>query len=156
MKKAKHKPVVRITIKNAMRIPYNVPFGLSNKSIIKERAAMFETFEPAIMQQSNKDFEYDALVWRDRLQRVWFFTRFGHKGVSILEILIMNRAWVLYRSFELGTLFRTTSSSLLLRQSTKGLYTLWLGQLCQPVIREYWIFGQVLKRLETADFRHWG
>jgi len=47
-KKAKNKPVVRMTIKNAMRTPYNVPLGLSSKSIINERAAMFETFGPAI------------------------------------------------------------------------------------------------------------
>jgi len=61
-KKAKNKPVVRMTIKNAMRTPYNVPLGLSNKSIIKERAAMFEAFEPAFTQPFNKAFVYDALV----------------------------------------------------------------------------------------------
>ena len=52
-----------MTIKNAMRTPYIVPLGLSNKSIIKERAAMFETFEPAITQPFNKGFIYDALVY---------------------------------------------------------------------------------------------
>ena len=45
-----------------MRTPYNVPLGLSNKSIIKG-TAMFETFEPAITQPFNKVFVYDALVY---------------------------------------------------------------------------------------------
>ena len=60
--KPKNKPVVRMTIKNAMRTPYNVPFGLSNKSIIKERAAMFDKFEPAITRPFNKAVVYDPLV----------------------------------------------------------------------------------------------
>ena len=51
-----------MTIKNAMRTPYNVPFGLSNKSIIKERAAMFDKFEPAITRPFNKAVVYDPLV----------------------------------------------------------------------------------------------
>ena len=58
--KPKNKPVVRMTIKNAMRTPYNVPLGLSNKSIIKERAAMFEKFEPAITQPFNKAVVYSC------------------------------------------------------------------------------------------------
>ena len=71
-----------MTIINAMRTPYNVPLGLSNKSIIKG-AAMFETFEPAITQPFNKVSVYDALVphwciylliWNDfRLPAVCFF-----------------------------------------------------------------------------------
>lgn len=50
-------------MKKAIRTPYNVPLGLSNKSIIKERAAMFETCEPAIMQP----FYKRSAIWRSVL-----------------------------------------------------------------------------------------
>ena len=59
-----------------------------------------------------------SLIWVIQVgaaQRVWFFSRFGHKygirgilailvinRVSVLAILALNRIWVLYSNLELG------------------------------------------------------
>ena len=54
-----------MTMKEAIRTPYKVPLGLSNKSIIKERAAIFSfpSFEPTILEYVHKVLR----IWRAKI-----------------------------------------------------------------------------------------
>ena len=68
-----------------------------------------------------------------RPQRVWFFSRFGHKKVIYFSCFwpfwsVINRVWFLYSSFDMGMfqIREATFSSLSKRKSTKALHKLCL------------------------------